>query len=36
MNQGRIVDRGKHDQLIARAGFYRDIYQYQSQSEDRP
>lgn len=34
MDGGRVVDRGTHETLIGRSGFYRDIYQYQSQHVD--
>jgi ATP-binding cassette subfamily B protein len=26
MNEGRIVEQGTHDQLLARNGFYYDLY----------
>lgn len=29
MNQGRIVEQGTHDELIARRGFYADLYESQ-------
>lgn len=29
MNQGRIVEQGSHDELIAKAGFYRNLYDSQ-------
>ena len=32
LDAGRIVDRGTHDELIARPGYYRDIYHHQSES----
>ncbi len=34
MDQGRVVDRGTHQQLIERPGFYADIYRYQSSHEE--
>lgn len=35
MNEGQIVDRGTHGDLCDRPGFYRDIYNYQSQKLDQ-
>lgn len=29
MNQGRIIEQGKHAELLARGGFYADLYQSQ-------
>ncbi len=34
LDQGRIVDRGTHQQLIERPGFYAEIYQYQNSHEE--
>jgi ATP-binding cassette subfamily B protein len=31
LKQGRIVERGRHDELIQRGGFYREIFQQQIQ-----
>ncbi len=33
MDDGRIVDRGTHEELIARPGLYQDVYQMQSEWE---
>jgi subfamily B ATP-binding cassette protein MsbA len=30
LEHGRIVERGTHDELIARAGRYHDLYTYQA------
>jgi ATP-binding cassette, subfamily B, multidrug efflux pump len=29
MNHGRIVEQGRHDELIAAGGFYADLYESQ-------
>jgi len=29
LNQGRIVERGRHEELTARSGFYREIFEQQ-------
>jgi len=29
MNHGKIVEQGSHDELIARKGFYYDLYNSQ-------
>jgi ATP-binding cassette subfamily B protein len=29
MNEGRIVEQGRHDELIARSGFYRAVFEAQ-------
>ncbi|WP_372364476.1 ABC transporter ATP-binding protein [Candidatus Uabimicrobium sp. HlEnr_7] len=34
MQDGGIVDRGTHNELIAKPGFYQEIYQYQAQGHD--
>lgn len=34
LDEGNVVDRGTHDELIARSGFYQEVHQYQSQSLD--
>ncbi len=34
MQEGRIVERGTHDELIARAGAYADLYESQFSSQD--
>jgi ABC-type multidrug transport system fused ATPase/permease subunit len=31
MNKGRIVDQGRHDELLARGGLYADLYRLQFQ-----
>lgn len=35
MNEGAVVDRGTHEELISRPGFYLEIYRYQSQKRDQ-
>lgn len=30
MDEGRVIDRGTHEQLVGRPGYYREIYDYQS------
>ncbi len=35
MDHGRIVERGKHDQLLAQGGLYREIYDLQLRDQDR-
>ena len=35
VDHGQIVDRGSHDELIARPGLYRDIYQVQMEDQER-
>ncbi|MGI6009930.1 MAG: ABC transporter ATP-binding protein [Ruminococcus sp.] len=34
MNQGRILEQGTHDELLARKGFYAELYNSQFASED--
>ena len=34
MDKGRIIDRGVHEALVGRTGFYQDIFHYQSQHPD--
>lgn len=34
LEDGRIQDRGTHGDLVSRPGFYRDIYEYQSEHPD--
>jgi len=34
MDQGRIVQRGKHDELLAQDGLYRDIYDLQLRDQE--
>jgi ATP-binding cassette subfamily B protein len=34
LDQGRIVQRGTHDQLVAQQGLYRKIYEMQTRIED--
>ena len=29
LNEGRIVERGRHDELIQRSGFYREVFEQQ-------
>ena len=36
MDRGRIVDRGRHEELLVRAGLYRRLYQLQFKNEDIP
>lgn len=35
LDEGRVADRGTHEELIERQGFYRDIFRYQSQEMDQ-
>lgn len=34
LDQGRIVERGKHDDLLAKGGLYREIYELQLRGQD--
>ena len=34
LNQGRIVERGTHDELLAHTGFYREIYDLQLRGQE--
>lgn len=34
MDDGRILDRGTHEALVERPGFYQDIFRYQSSHEE--
>lgn len=34
IDKGRIVERGKHDELLAKKGFYYDLYMSQFRAED--
>jgi len=34
IDQGRIIERGTHDELLARRGFYRDLYMSQLRREE--
>jgi ATP-binding cassette subfamily B protein len=34
IDQGQVVERGKHDELLARKGFYYDLYMSQFRAED--
>ena len=33
MDQGRVVDQGTHDELLARGGVYADLYKLQFRQE---
>jgi ATP-binding cassette subfamily B protein len=33
LDKGRIVQRGQHDELVARDGIYRQIYEIQTRIE---
>ena len=35
IDRGRVVDRGTHDELIARPGLYQDIYRVQMEDQER-
>jgi ABC-type multidrug transport system fused ATPase/permease subunit len=34
LDQGRIVERGKHDELLTQGGLYREIYDLQLSSQE--
>ena len=34
IDQGRIVERGKHDELLARGGLYQEIYELQLRGQE--
>jgi ATP-binding cassette subfamily B protein len=34
LEQGKIVDRGRHSELLSREGFYRELYYLQQQEQD--
>ena len=34
LNEGRIVERGRHDELIGRGGLYREIYDAQLRDQE--
>ena len=34
IDQGQVIERGKHDELLARKGFYYDLYMSQFRAED--
>ena len=34
LDQGQIVERGKHDELLARKGFYYNLYMSQFRREE--
>jgi len=36
MERGRIVERGRHDELLARGGLYRRLYEMQFGADERP
>jgi subfamily B ATP-binding cassette protein MsbA len=36
MERGRIVERGRHDELLARGGLYRRLYELQFGADERP
>jgi ATP-binding cassette subfamily B protein len=36
INEGQIVERGTHDELLAMKGFYHDLYMSQFRRDDRP
>ena len=33
MHEGRIVERGRHEELLARRGYYHDLYTMQWRGE---
>ena len=35
LHKGRVVEQGTHDELLARAGVYRNLYELQYQSDER-
>jgi ABC-type transport system involved in cytochrome bd biosynthesis fused ATPase/permease subunit len=38
LNEGKIIERGTHDELLRARGFYYDLYmsQFRRESEDEP
>ncbi|BBM87477.1 ABC transporter ATP-binding protein [Candidatus Uabimicrobium amorphum] len=34
LENGKVIDRGTHSQLISKPGFYQEIYQYQAQGHE--
>ena len=36
INEGRIIERGTHDELLAKKGFYYDLYMSQFRRKDQP
>jgi hypothetical protein len=36
MNEGRVVDTGSHDELMAAKGFYHDLYMSQFRGDAKP
>ena len=34
LKDGQIIERGTHDELLARQGYYADLYQKQSLEEE--
>jgi ABC-type multidrug transport system fused ATPase/permease subunit len=36
LNDGQIVERGNHEQLLAKRGLYRELYDTQFKKEETP
>ena len=36
LNQGKIVERGTHDELLAQGGLYSELYEIQFKTDDKP
>jgi len=34
VKEGRLVERGRHDELLARGGYYHELYQKQLLEEE--